>query len=68
MSFGLLISPKEQAVLDNIIREAKCELIISRQAIPNFEYCNTLLNAKKNGIKIRILGSLRVCVGRQKKV
>ena len=51
----LMIFPKDQDYYHNLIKEAKLELLISRQALPNIDFCNLLIRARDKRVDIKLL-------------
>lgn len=50
-----IISPPDNRLINQLIDQAQEEVILSRQAIPNIGFCESLISAKKRGIKIKLL-------------
>lgn len=51
----LIILPEDQIIYNNLIEEATSQLLISRQALPNTEFCDALIRAQKRGVNIQLL-------------
>ncbi len=42
-------------VINNLISSAKNTILLSRQALPNMDFCSEIIEAKNRGVKIKIL-------------
>ncbi len=50
-----IIIPPNNLIVNNLISEAQETILISRQAVPNANFCNVLIAAKNRGVKINML-------------
>lgn len=50
-----IILPPNNLVVNNLISEAQETILLSRQAVPNANFCNVLIAAKNRGVKINML-------------
>lgn len=55
MSLDLILLPRDQPILDILAEKAKSDLRISRQALPDIEYCDFLLRTRDRGVDVKVL-------------
>lgn len=51
----LLIFPKDHLAYHQLITDTQHQLLISRQALPNIDFCKLLIDAKDRGVDVRLL-------------
>jgi phosphatidylserine/phosphatidylglycerophosphate/cardiolipin synthase-like enzyme len=51
----LLIFPREKGAYHQLIEQTQQQLLISRQALPNIDFCNLLVRAKNRGVDVQLL-------------
>lgn len=51
----LIIFPRDLDIYNKLFYDCESEVLISRQALPNIDFCNLLIQLKNKGIDVKIL-------------
>lgn len=51
----LIIFPRDRELYNNLFSEAQSEILISRQALPNIDFCNLLIQLKNRDVDVQLL-------------
>lgn len=51
----LITLPQDQVIFDDLIEKAQSQVLISRQALPNRDFCDLLIRTKKRGVDVQLL-------------
>ena len=51
----LITLPQDQMIFDELIEKSQSQVLISRQALPNRDFCDLLIRTKKRGVDVQLL-------------